>query len=310
MSPGPPLRVAVGPHTGVLPLDAVLPGSGTEIVDVIDAEVLIWNHVDHSDELRATLERGPNINWVHLVFAGTDTFHRAGVFDSTRIWTCAKGALATPVAEHALVLTLACLREIPRFMRATKWTDGGGHTLHGKTVTILGGGAIAESLLQLLQPFDGERIVVRRHADRAVPGASETVAAEELDEVLQRSDVVVLALALTDDTVGIIDARRLQLMPTGALVVNVARGEHIVTDDLVDVLRTRHLSGAGLDVTDPEPLPPGHPLWRLDNVVITPHTAATRTTSLTLIRSRIIDNVHRYRRGEPPLGVIDVTLGY
>jgi D-3-phosphoglycerate dehydrogenase len=150
--------------------------------------------------------------------------------------------------------------------------------------------------------------VVRRH-DVPLEGAT-VVTSERLDEVLPRADAVVLALALTDETAGIIDAARLALLPDHAWLVNVARGEHVVTDDLVAALRAGTIGGAALDVTDPEPLPDGHPLWQFGNVLITPHTANTRAMGRALLRQRVIDNVRRYAAGKPLLGPVDPDLGY
>jgi phosphoglycerate dehydrogenase-like enzyme len=122
--------------------------------------------------------------------------------------------------------------------------------------------------------------------------------------------VVVLALALVPATVGVIDAGRLALMPEGAVLVNVARGRHVVTDDLVEALRSGHLGSAGLDVTDPEPLPDGHVLWTLPNAIITPHTANTVQMLLPLLTARIRENVGRWAAGEPLVGLVDPVAGY
>jgi phosphoglycerate dehydrogenase-like enzyme len=121
---------------------------------------------------------------------------------------------------------------------------------------------------------------------------------------------VVLALALTPGTTGILDRRRLELLAPGAWVVNVARGAHIVTEDLVAVLREGRIGGAALDVTDPEPLPEGHPLWSEPRCVITPHTANTPEMAVPLLTERVRENVRRRIAGEPLLGAVDPQLGY
>jgi phosphoglycerate dehydrogenase-like enzyme len=128
--------------------------------------------------------------------------------------------------------------------------------------------------------------------------------------VLPGADLVFLALALTPETVGIVGAPELALMEPHAWLVNVARGRHVVTDDLVDALRDGTIGGAALDVTDPEPLPAGHPLWDLENCLVTPHTANTWAMAEPLFARRVTDNLVRYRRGEELLGLVDARLGY
>jgi len=136
------------------------------------------------------------------------------------------------------------------------------------------------------------------------------VGPDELHAALEGARLVVLALALTPETAGIIGAAELGHMERDAWLVNVARGAHIVTDDLVAALEAGTIGGAALDVTDPEPLPAGHPLWSLDNCLITPHTANTWEMAEPLFALRVGANVGRYLRGEPLLGVVDPDLGY
>ena len=121
---------------------------------------------------------------------------------------------------------------------------------------------------------------------------------------------MVVALALTSETKGIINKERLDLLPPHAIVINVARGKHIITADLVNALKNRDIAGAGLDVTEPEPLPAGHDLWELSNCLITPHTGNTPEMGIALLAQRIEKNVARYIAGEDLLGCIDIGAGY
>jgi phosphoglycerate dehydrogenase-like enzyme len=121
---------------------------------------------------------------------------------------------------------------------------------------------------------------------------------------------VVLALPLLPGTAGLIDRRRLELLAADACLVNVARGQHVVTADVVEALRDGTLGTAGLDVTDPEPLPDGHPLWTLPNAIVTPHTANTQEMAVPLLGERITDNVRRWIAGEPLVGLVDPVAGY
>jgi D-3-phosphoglycerate dehydrogenase len=143
-----------------------------------------------------------------------------------------------------------------------------------------------------------------------VPGAAHVLPPDRLHDALAGSCMVVLALALTAETTGIIAGSELERMEPDAWLVNVARGGHVVTDDLVAALRAGAIGGAALDVTDPEPLPAGHPLWELDNCLITPHTANTWEMAEPLFAERVRVNMERYQRCQPLVGVVDPALGY
>ena len=270
-------------------------------------EALVWLDSHNVAGLAEALAAAPGVRWVQLPSAGVESMTE--VIDQTRIWTCAKGAYAQPVAEHALTLTLAGLRLLPTRIAARSWGVQGGRSLFGERVTILGGGGITQSLLDLLAPFEVEATVVNRSGN-PVPGAARTVAVSELDSMLGDALVVVLALSLTPETRGIIGAKQLDLMKQTGWLVNVARGGHVDTDALVDALRKGTIAGAALDVTDPEPLPDGHALWDLSNCIITPHTADTIEMVLPLLAERIRTNVARFAARGALVGLVDSEAGY
>ena len=263
--------------------------------------------------LLATLAAHPGLRWVQLPMAGIERVVEAGVFDqlgpSGLVWTCAKGSYARPVAEHALALALAGLRRLPERARARSWGEQAGISLYDAPVTVLGGGGIAEHLLALLAPFHVKATVVRRRGGD-VAGASRTVRTAELRSVLPGAQVVFVALALSPETVHIISADELGLMGPTTWLVNVARGRHVDTGALVRALSESRIGGAALDVTDPEPLPDGHPLWSLPNCLVTPHTADTQEMIRPLLAARIRENVERLGAGLPLVGVVDVAAGY
>lgn len=286
--------------------DAVRAGGG-EVVDVRDAQALIWADPREAGDLRRVLDEHPGIEWVQLPFAGIEPF--VDTLDHDRAWTCGKGVYAEPVAEHALALALGGMRGVARYARRTHWSEPYGRNLLDARVTILGGGAITQSLIRLLTPFEVTITVVRNRPD-PLRGVAEVVGSDRLHDALAHADLVVLALALTPGTERIIDEAALAAMPTHAWLVNVARGRHVDTDALVTALRDGGIGGAGLDVTDPEPLPEGHPLWTLPNCIVTPHVGNTPEMGIALLATRIRDNVQRFANGDYLLGPVHIDLGY
>ena len=299
--------VAVVPQGSALVEDAVVAAGGRVVSLGERPDALVWMAPDDADGLRAALAAAPSARWVQLPFAGVEAFR--DVLDPDLTWTCAKGVYAEPTAEHALALALAGLRRLPERARADSWGEQAAATLFDAPVVVVGGGGITQALLGLLAPFRSRVTVVRRSAD-PVPGAHRTVAVDRLDDVLPDALVVVLALALTPRTVGIVGAEQLAAMSSSAWLVNVARGAHVDTDALVEALRSEAIGGAALDVTDPEPLPAGHPLWSLPNCLITPHTANPWQTAQPLLARRITANVRRFAADEPLLGLVDLDAGY
>jgi phosphoglycerate dehydrogenase-like enzyme len=241
--------------------------------------------------------------------AGIERVAQAGVLDRQRRWTSAKGSYAEPVAEHALALLLAGLRQLPERARAHSWGKPAGVSLFGRPVTIVGGGGIAIALLSLLKPFRTPVTIVRQHPE-PVAGAVKTVGTSGLPEALSGASAVILALALTPQNRGLIGREELAAMHEQAWLVNVARGGLVDTDALVGALRSHAIAGAALDVTDPEPLPAGHPLWDLPNCLITPHTADTEEMTQPLLADRIAENVRRLADGQELAGLVNPDLGY
>jgi phosphoglycerate dehydrogenase-like enzyme len=273
------------------------------------ADAVVWLSAHDLDGLRAVLEDQPDIRWVQLPFAGVENAMAAGIVDNSRAWTSAKGSYAEPVAEHALGLAIAGLRRLPERLRARSWGRPAGTSLYDSSVTILGGGGIAEELLRLLAPMRVRATVVRRKGP-PVAGAERTLMTDQLDDALPGALVVFVALALTPETERIIGAKQLAAMDEQSWLVNVARGRHVDTEALVVALREGTIAGAGLDVTDPEPLPDGHPLWRAPNCIVTPHTADTWEMVLPRLGARITANVAHFAAGEPLEGPVDPAAGY
>ena len=306
-------RIAVAPEPAADWVAQAVVDGGGEVVGVSEAEALVWTAPRGADELHRLLAGAPGVRWVQLPWAGVEEYARLGVFaddGSGRRWTCGKGVYAEPVAEHALGLAIAGLRRFPDRVRATSWGRQAGVSLYDGRVTILGAGGITECLVELLRPMRTEVTVVRRDATTPGPGAARTRSTDGLHDALAGADVVFLALSLTPETDGLIGAAELAAMEPHAWLVNVARGRHVDTDALVAALQRGEIGGAALDVTEPEPLPDGHPLWTLPNVIITPHTANTQEMAVPLLSARITENVRRFAAGEDLVGPVDPSLGY
>jgi phosphoglycerate dehydrogenase-like enzyme len=300
--------VAVGPSGSETMESAVVAGGGKPVGIDHEADALVWLAPWDPDGLRSAVA-AVSPRWVQLSSAGVELMADAGVLDSGRTWTCAKGAYAEPVAEHALTLALAGLRVLPERITARSWGRSAGDSLFDQPVTILGGGGIGTCLLGLLTPFRVAASVVRRNPE-PVPGAVRTVPMAGLHDALSGAKVVFVALALTPETDRIIGAAELSVMRPDAWLINVARGRHVDTGALVAALDAGSIAGAGLDVTDPEPLPDGHPLWGHPRCIVTPHTADTLEMVERMLAARIRGNVARFAAGQPLIGLVDPAAGY
>ncbi|KJC65856.1 2-hydroxyacid dehydrogenase [Agreia bicolorata] len=307
--PGP---IAILPEQVSLFVDAVESAGGQVAGLSTDTRGVIWLDPQGAEEFGEILTENPQLSWIQLPYAGVDAF--ADILKSsarpTLTVTSAKGAFAQPVAEHALMLTLALLRRLPLRLRATSWGDGTlGTSLYGLHIVIVGAGGIALELIRLLQPF-GVSVTIVRRGSTPVEGASATVSTDRLDAVLPGADVLILAAALTDDTRGLIGEQQFGQMKNSSVVVNIGRGGLVVTDALVDALQTGAIAGAGIDVTDPEPLPDGHPLWSAPNVIITPHSADTPDMTRPLLARRVANNTRAFLGEGGFDGVVDPVVGY
>jgi phosphoglycerate dehydrogenase-like enzyme len=275
---------------------------------------VVWLDPRTPDALAEVLDAHPRIRWVQLPFAGVDAFIPLFGRDDV-VFTSAKGAYDEPVAEHALALTLAALRQLPVFARRTSWSSQAGRSLFGLRVAVVGAGGIGRAIVRLLQPFRTHTTVVRRR-QQPVEGAERVIDVDAFRADLGSFDVVILAAALTGDTRHLLGAAEFAALPDDAVVVNIARGPHIDTDALDHALRTGQIAGAAVDVTEPEPLPDDHPLWTAGNILITPHTANTWAMAEGPLSARITHNAKVFLKQEHlgrPMeweGIVDQQAGY
>jgi phosphoglycerate dehydrogenase-like enzyme len=246
----------------------------------------------------AAMKRMPKLKVVQTLTAGFDAV-RPHV-PASAVLCNARGVHDASTAEWVVGATVAAIRQFPCFateQAAGRWSYRFTDCLAGKTVLIVGYGSIGQAVERRLTGFE---VHIRRVARTARAGVS---AVSELPDLLSEADVVILLAPVTTETVGMVDAAFLARMKDGALLVNAARGVLVVTDDLVAEVATGRLSAA-MDVTDPEPLPPGHPLWELPNVLITPHVGASTPVSARTAEQFVRDQAERYLTGQPLLNVI------
>ena len=299
--------VAVGPTKAPEWLRDAVRAGGCDVVDYAKADGLVWGDPRGADAFGALIREHPHFSWVQLPFAGIENF--VPHLDDRRVWTSGKGVYAEPVAELCMAFLLGGMRHVIGYSWVSEWTVDHGRYLLGGNIVIVGGGGIATSLVRMLQGFNTNITVVRRN-ETAFAGVQRVVTQSQLHDVLPSADAVVLACALTPETMGLIGSRELDMMKHDAWLVNVGRGKLVVTDDLVAALREKRIGGATLDVTDPEPLPKEHPLWSLDNCLITPHIGNTRAMAVPLLSERVTTNCRLFAAGGPLVGVVDVALGY
>lgn len=283
--------------------------AGGEVTPMSEnVEAVIWTDYSKPSSLAELLKQNPQVKWVQLPFAGVDAF--AELLQSPVLFTSAKGAYREPVAEHALALALALGRKIPTRVKANAWGKREAVSFFDTNIVLVGGGGITEELIRLLAPFRCKITVVRNREGQQVAGAANTVSSSKLHEVLPDADLVVIACALTKKTQGLFNREAFLAMKSTAFLVNVARGPIVVTDDLIDALDEKLIAGAALDVTDPEPLPDGHPLFGREDLIITPHTADTKEIVTRLFAKRVQLNVSAYLGNGQFIGEVDPALGY
>jgi D-3-phosphoglycerate dehydrogenase len=268
------------------------------------AAAVVW--FGDADELP---ELPPSVRWVQLPAAGVETFLARVRAAPEVTWTSAAGAYATDVAEHALALLLAGVRGLARYARAQTWDPVDDRLFEGSTVAIVGAGGIGRALISLLAPHDVSVIAVTRRGE-PVPGSERTLPVDRLAEIWSAADHFVIAAPATDATRHLVGTRELAAMRPHSWIVNIARGSLIDTDALVEALQDGRIGGAALDVTDPEPLPDGHPLWSSPRAIVTPHVANPYSAQMRKLGDRVRENVARFAAGEPLLAPVEQDRGY
>jgi len=222
-----------------------------------------------------TVSAAQNLSLFACVYAGTDHLDLDAYEDHGIAVTNASGVHGPNLSEHVVGGLITMAREFPRALDQQAdgvWRSYRTRELHGSTVAVVGLGALGEAIVDRLEPFGVDTVGVRYSPEKGGP-TDEVYGFDEIHEATAGAEYVVLVCPLTDATEGLVDEDVLATMPANTIIVNVARGPVIDTDALLSALRKNKIGAAMLDVTDPEPLPPEHPLWDMDDVLITPHNA-------------------------------------
>ncbi len=263
------------------------------------------------------LQQATRLKLYQAVYAGMDSL-MGGDFPQGVTLCNATGAFGVGISEYVLTMVLMLYKQMGLYrddQTHARWEDHGRQeSPRGKTVLILGAGDIGTETARLFRPFGCHIIGLRRIPRACPPEYDEIITTEQLDPALSRADIVVGALPATPATVKLLHRDRLALLKPGAVVINVGRGNLIDCEALAEMLQSGRLYGAGLDVTDPEPLPPEHPLWQCKNALITPHITGGSFGHLRATEDFIFDlcnrNLARYAQGQPLLNVVDHSTGY
>ncbi len=259
-----------------------------------------------------TISRG-NLQWIQSSAAGMDHCLVSEVIESNVVVSSASGILAEQVLDHTFALLLGSLRDLPTFFRAQQTREfvrRPTRDLSGATVGIVGLGGNGRRLADALHSFR-TKIYATDYYPSEKPDSVEWLGGpDQLDHMLPRVDVLILAAPLNAETRGMIGPRELQSLRQGATLVNVARGPLVIEKALIDALESGHLAGAAVDVTEIEPLPANSRLWDQPNVIITPHVGGQRVSRIDDMTNLFCENLMRFQQGKRLVNLVDKRLGF
>jgi len=291
--------------------DVVVAGPEEASSEVADADVILGGVP------RSVYRAARKLRWVHAIASGVDSYLYEEFMGGEVVLTCEKGLVGEQLADHGFGLLLMLTRQLGTALRLGP--DAWNHRremravefeLTGCTMGIFGFGGTGRAMSRRAAAFGMRVVALDREAVAPSREVAEVLGPEGFDELLGCADVLSVCCPLTDETRGKFDAAAFARMRSNAILVNVTRGEVMVEDDLVDALQAGTIRGAALDVAPREPLPPDSPLWGLPQVVMSPHTAGASQFRSSRNLDRFLDNLGRFRRGEPLVGVVDKKLGY
>ena len=290
--------------------DIVVPQTAEETqAEILDTDIVF------GDFSRAMFAEARNLRWVQSIGSGIDGVLFDDFVESDIILTSAKGTVGTHLADHAWALILALTRGIHTALREKTWSvrmpiRARSWELAGMTLGVFGLGGTGVEVARRAQGF-GMRTLALDSEEVSKPSFVEEVwPLDRFYDLLEESDIVVICLPLTPETRGVFNAKAFSHMRNHALLINVTRGDIVDGPSLLEALEKGAIGGAGLDTSPGEPLPDDHPLWNMENVVVTPHTAGGSPVRVARIVDVFCDNLKRYLEGRPLTGVIDKHKGY
>lgn len=262
-----------------------------------------------------------NLRWIHAPSAAVHQFLFFQLVNSDVVLTNSREVHGPVVAEHVMALLFALAKKLPQaallqqkriWGQEIAWKEGTPpREVAGDTLGLIGVGSIGRRVAQMASALGMRVIAVREHVEKGTPdGVAQLFSASDLDQLLRQSDYVVLSAPLTPATQKLMNASRLAQMKPTAYLINVGRGAQVDESDLAEALRLHRIAGAALDVFEREPLPPDSPLWGLENLLITPHTAGLTDKLWHRHYELFSENLRRFQAGEPLLYVVDKHKGY
>ncbi|MDQ0070971.1 glyoxylate/hydroxypyruvate reductase A [Variovorax boronicumulans] len=279
----------------------------------------VWPETGSADDVRYLAawvppqdiaQRFPNLELFFSTGAGVDQFDLAALPPGLPVVRMAEPGVVAGMVEYATMAVLALHRDLPTYIRQQREANWAAHRVHSaskRRVSILGLGVLGCAVLDQLRTF-GFQLAGWSRTRREVDGVACYAGQAELPAMLANTDILVCLLPLTQETRGILDATLFRHLPRGASLVHVGRGAHLEQQALLDALETGWLSGAVVDVTDPEPLPAGHPFWAHPKILLTPHIASMTQPETAV--ELVLDNIRRHQAGAPLIGLVDRSRGY
>jgi phosphoglycerate dehydrogenase-like enzyme len=277
-----------------------------------EAEVLFCSSAD-PQPLAEFVSHAPRLKWIHVRWAGLDNTLLPAVVEHPAPLTNSRGVYSAALGEYVVAAILFFAKDLRRMVRSQEagvWDVFDVQTVAGATLGIVGYGDIGRAIAERARPLGMRVLALRRSAPRADPLVDEFVAPEGLSDLMARSDYVAVALPLTPETRRFVDRRAIEAMKPSGVFMNVGRGPVVDEEALIEALEAKRIRGAALDVFVNEPLPAGHPFYRMETVLMSAHCADhTRTWRDDAVRL-FLDNLRRFRGGEPLRNVVDKRRGY
>ena len=276
-----------------------------------DAEVAFSGN--NPRRVRQLLDATPKLRWYHTVSAGVENMPLPELAERGIVLTNNSGSYDIQIAEHLMAFVFAASRQLHRYrdnQRASEWREHRHQELRDATIVVYGMGSIGGEIARLASAVGMRVIGVRRRAGPPEPGVNRVVAADRLADVVGEADYVAIAAPLTTATRGAISRDVIARMKPTAWLMNIARGAIVDEPAMIEALQAKRIAGAALDVFTTEPLPPDSPLWKLENVIITPHHSGSSPRAGERTLALFAENLRRYKAGEPLINRVDYEAGY